>query len=79
LNPKTFQKADPRVVNTIKIAAHTGVPVKLGTTINNSQKLLQHSLVAVTTISSMDFPCLFAQPCLVIPDHQGQVMFILHN
>jgi hypothetical protein len=38
LNPETFQKADPRVVNTLKILAHTEVPVELGTTINNSQK-----------------------------------------
>ena len=27
----------------------------------------------------MDFPCLFAQPNLVSPDHQGQVMMILQN
>ena len=34
---------------------------------------------AVSTIISMAFPCLFAQPGLVSPDHQGQVMIILQN
>jgi hypothetical protein len=51
----------------------------LGTTIKKSQKTMPNGLVAVTTISSMDFPCLFAQPGLVSPDHQGQVMVILQN
>jgi hypothetical protein len=36
-------------------------------------------LMAVTTIASMDFSCLFAQPGLLSPDHQGQVMMILQN
>ena len=34
---------------------------------------------AVSTIASLDFPCLFAQPGLVNPDHQGQVTIILQN
>ena len=34
---------------------------------------------AVSTVASLDFPCLFAQPGLVTPDHQGQVMIILQN
>jgi hypothetical protein len=79
LHPKTFQKADLRVINTQKIPARTGVPVKLGTTIGNSQDKMSNGDVAVTTISSMDFQCLFAQPGLVSPDHQGQVMLILQN
>jgi dUTPase len=40
---------------------------------------MPNGLVAVTTISSMDFLCLFAQPALVSPDHQGQVVLILQN
>jgi dUTPase len=30
-------------------------------------------------IASMEFPYLFAQPGLVSPHHQGQVMIILQN
>jgi hypothetical protein len=36
-------------------------------------------IMAVTTIASMEFPCLFAQPGLVSTDHQGQVMMIFQN
>ena len=36
-------------------------------------------LTAVSTVASMDFPCLNAQPGLVSPDHQGQVMIVLQN
>ena len=41
LKSETFHKADLRVVKTLKIPALTGVPVKLGTTIDYSQKSLQ--------------------------------------
>ncbi len=63
-----FQEAHQRVVSALKIPTHTRVPVTLGTT-----------LVTVTGIASMDFPCLFAQHGLVIPDDQVQVMIILKN
>jgi dUTPase len=36
-------------------------------------------VVAVTTIASMEFPCLFAQPGLVSHDDQDQVKIILQN
>jgi hypothetical protein len=36
-------------------------------------------VVTVTTIASMDFPCLFTQPGLVKPYHQVQVMKNLQN
>jgi hypothetical protein len=55
LKPETFQKADLRVVNTLKMPPCTVVPVKLGTTINNSQNTMPNGLVAVNTISRMDF------------------------
>jgi hypothetical protein len=61
MNPDKFQKADLRVISTLKIPAHTGVPVRLGTTIGNSQNPMPGGITAVTTIASMDFPCLFAQ------------------
>jgi hypothetical protein len=40
---------------------------------------MPNGLVAMTTISSMDFPYLFAEPGLISPDHQGQMMLILQN
>jgi hypothetical protein len=36
-------------------------------------------LRAVSKISSMEFPCLFAQSGLVSPDHGYQVMIFLQN
>jgi hypothetical protein len=33
LTPGKFQKADLRVICTLKILIHTGIPVRLGTTI----------------------------------------------
>jgi hypothetical protein len=65
-----FQKADLRFISTLKIPAHAGVPVRLGTTIDNSQNTMSSGLMAVTTTASLDFPCLIAQPGLVSPDHQ---------
>jgi hypothetical protein len=48
-------------------------------TIDNSQSPMPSGFMAVTTIASMDFPCLFAQPGLVSPDSRGQVTMILQN
>jgi hypothetical protein len=78
LNPEKFQKAYLKAICTLKIPAHTGVPVRLGRTIGHSQNPMPSVLMAVTTISSMNFPCLFAQTGLLSPGFQGQVM-ILQN
>jgi hypothetical protein len=53
LNPEKFQKADLRVISSLKIPAHTGVPVRLR---------LGQPLVTIKTqcqvvlFASMDFP-----------------------
>ena len=76
LNPEKFQKADLRIIATLKIPAHTGIPVRLGTTIGARQSPMPSGVKAVSTIASLDFPCLCAKPGLVSPDHQGQGMKI---
>jgi hypothetical protein len=79
LNPKTFQKADLRVVSTLKIPAHTAILVGMETTIGKNQGAMTSGIQAVSTGASMEFSCQFDQPGLVSPDHLVQVMIILQN
>jgi hypothetical protein len=51
----------------------------LGTTVVKNQKPMSSGVMAVSTIASMNFPCLFAKRGLLSPDHQDQVMMILQN
>jgi hypothetical protein len=37
IHPKKFQKADLRVISTLKIPAHAGVQIRLGSSIGKSQ------------------------------------------
>ncbi len=76
---KDFQKANFKIFSTLKIPAHTGLPVRLGTTLGNNQEPMPGDVQAVSTIASMEFPYLFAQPGLVSPDLLGHVMIILQN
>ena len=79
LNPEGSKKADLRVIATLKIPAHAGNPVRLGTTTGARQNHMPSGVKAVSTFASLDFPYLFAQPGLVSPDHQGQIMILLQN
>ena len=36
-------------------------------------------LKSVSTIGNLDFPQIFAQPGLVIPNHQGDVTVLMQN
>jgi hypothetical protein len=75
LNPEKFQKAGLRFISALKIPGHTKKnQVRFGTTIVRSQNPMPSGVMAVATIASMEFPCLFAQHGLVSPDHQDQVM-----
>jgi hypothetical protein len=47
LNYEKLQKADLRVIATLKIPAHTGFPIQLGTTIGRSQSPIPIGLKAV--------------------------------
>jgi hypothetical protein len=76
LNPEKFQKADHCHTED---TSHTGIPVRMGTPMGRSQSPMPSGLKAVSTIASLNFLCLFVQPCLVSPDNQGQVMKILQN
>jgi hypothetical protein len=64
-----FSKADLKKVSVLKIPTRTTCPVRLGTVGFNS----------VSTIGNIDHPQLFAQPGLVIPDHQGDKTIMLPN
>jgi hypothetical protein len=34
---------------------------------------------SVTTVGSPEYPALFSQPGLVVPDHQGDITILLQN
>ena len=72
------QKADLQIISTITLPAHSGVPVRLRTTISRS-KPMPSSMKAVSTVASLDYPSLFAQPGLVCPDAQGCGTILLQN
>ena len=72
LHPEKFQKADLRVICTLKIPAH-----KVGNHNRESQSPMPSGLMAVSRIARMDFLCLFPQPGLVNADRQVQVMTVI--
>jgi hypothetical protein len=53
LHSEKFQTADLRVFSTLKIPAHTGVPVISGTTMGKSQNQMPSGVMAVSSIASM--------------------------
>jgi hypothetical protein len=59
-------------VSVLKIPARTTCPVRLATAIGAKHK-------SVSTIGNIDHPQLFAQPGLVVWDHQGDVTIMLQN
>ena len=78
LNPEDFRKADLRIISSISIPAHCGMPVRLGTSIGKDQPM-PNGLKAVSTVASLDFPSLFALPGLVCPEAQGCATILLQN
>jgi hypothetical protein len=78
LDPNEFRKADLQIISTITLPAHSGVPVRLRTSISRSTPM-PHGIRAVSTVASLDYPSLFAQPGLVCPDAEGCVTVLLQN
>ena len=74
-----FRKADLMTVQRITIPARTGVPVRLGTASGRRHTPMAAGLKWVTTIGNPDYPALFSQPGLVVPNHQGDVTILLQN
>ena len=74
-----FRKADLMTVQKINIPARTCVPVRLGTAIGRRHTPMAAGLKSVTTVGNPDYPALFSQPGLVVPNHQGDVTLLLQN
>ena len=53
--------------------------MRLGTAIGRRHKPMVAGFKAVSTIGNPDFPALYTQPGLVVPDHQGDVTIMLQN
>ena len=64
LDPNEFKKADLQIISSITLPAHSGVPVRVRTSISKS-KPMPSGLKAVSTVASLDYPSLFEQPGLV--------------
>ena len=79
LKQSRFAKADLRTVSVLKLPAHTSCPVRLGTSCGKRHTPMAAGLKSVSTIGNLDFPQIFAQPGLVIPNHQGDVTVLMQN
>jgi hypothetical protein len=79
LEPKGFQKADFKIISTLKIPVHTRLLVRLGPTLGRNKESMPGCIKTAFTIASMEFPYLFAPRGLVSTDHLGQFMIILRN
>ena len=74
-----YEKADLQTVHSMTIPAHTSCPMRFGTSIGRRHTPMAAGFKSVSTIASMEFPMIFAQPGLVIPDHQGDVTLLIQN
>ena len=79
INEAKFRKADLVTVQKTLIPARTGVPVRLGMASGRRHTPMAAGIKSVTTIGNPDYPALFSQPGLVIPNHQGDVTIKLQN
>ena len=61
------------------IPAHTTCPIRLASSTGTRHTPMAAGLKCVTTIGNLDFPMLFSQPGLVVPNHQGDVIIMLQN
>ena len=55
LDPNEFKKADLKIISSIMLPAHSGVPVRLKTSISIS-KPMHSGMKAVSTVASLDYP-----------------------
>ena len=76
---KKYKKADLQTQRIVKIPAHTTCQVRLGTAVGRNHSPMAAGFKLISTIANPDFPQIFSQPELVIPDHQGDVTMILQN
>jgi hypothetical protein len=59
--------------------ARTCVPVRLGRASGRRHTPMAAWLKSVITIGNPDYPALFPQPGLVVPNHEGDVTILLQN
>ena len=76
---KRYKKADLQTQRIVKIPAHTACQVRLGTAVGRKHSPMAAGFKSISTIANLDFPQVFSQPGLVVPDHQGDVTLILQN
>ena len=74
-----FERADLNTVRLMHILAHTRCPIRLASSSGKRHTPMAAGLKCVTTIGNLDFPMLFAQPGLVVPNHQRDVTIMLQN
>jgi hypothetical protein len=74
-----FRKAELMTVQKIMILANTCVPVRLNTACNQRHMPITAGIKSVTTVGNPDYPDLFSQPGLVVPNHHGDITFLLQN
>ena len=76
---KKYKKADLQTQRIVKIPAHTACQVRLGTAVGRKHSPMAAGFKSISTIANPDFPQIFSQPGLVVPDHQGDITLILQN
>jgi hypothetical protein len=74
-----FRKADLMTVQKIVIPARTCIPVPLGTASGRRYTPMAAGLKSIKTVANPDCPDLFSQPCLVVPNHLGDVTVLQQN
>ena len=79
IKKEKFERADLNTVKLIHIPAHTTCPIRLASSTGRRHTPMAAGLKCVTTIGTLDFPMLFSQPGLVVPNHQGDVTIMLQN
>jgi hypothetical protein len=67
------------MIKTTFIPVHTSIPVRLGTAIGRRHTPMAAGIKSVTTVRNPDYPALFSQPGLVVPNHQNDVILLLKN
>jgi hypothetical protein len=72
-----FRKADLMTAQGITIPARTCVPVRLGTASEQRFTLMAAEIKSVTTVDNPDYPALFSQPGLVVPNYEGDFTILL--
>ena len=74
-----FERADLNTVKLMHIPAQTTCPIRLASHTSRRHTPMAAGLKCVTMIGNLNFPMLFAQQGLVVPNHQGDVTIILRN